>query len=170
MNQTMIDLMNKQINREIFSAYLYLDMANYYIEENLNGFANWFQIQEKEERDHAMLFVQYLQDNEAKVILEDIKAPGAEYSSIKEPLEMAYAHEKAITKAIHAIYDQAMQDKDFRTMQYLNWFIKEQNEEEKIVKDICNKLSLLGSKKQGIYILNNELQARVYTPPVISES
>lgn len=169
MNQIMIDLMNKQINRELFSAYLYLDMANYYINENLDGFANWFQIQEKEERDHAMLFVQYLQDNDAKVILEDIKAPGADYSSIKEPLDMAYAHEKSITKAIHAIYDQAMQDKDFRTMQYLNWFIKEQNEEEKVVKDICNKLSLLGSKKQGIYILNNELKARVYTPPVISE-
>lgn len=163
MHEELSGQMNEQINREFFSAYLYLDVANYYTCENLDGFANWFRIQAMEERDHAMLFIEYMQNNDQEIVLKEISAPGATYDSVKDPLEIAYAHEKSVTNAIHHLYDQAMQLKDFRTMQFLNWFIKEQNEEEKIIKDIRAKLSILGSKKQGIYILNSELQSRTYT-------
>lgn len=169
MNQEILGQINEQINKEFFSAYLYLDIANYYHEESLDGFANWFQIQAQEERDHAMLFIDYLRNNDAEVVLQEISAPGASYDSAKAPLEVAYAHEKSVTKAIHDLYDKAMQLKDFRTMQYLNWFIKEQNEEEKIIKDIREKLSLLGGKKQGLYLMDNELKTRSYTPPSVQE-
>lgn len=164
MKQELTELINEQINREFFSAYLYLDIANYYLSENLDGFSNWFQIQAQEERDHAMLFIDYMRGNDASVELKEIHAPNVDFSSPKEPLEVAYAHEKSVTNAIHHMYDTAMQVKDFRTMQFLNWFIKEQNEEEKIVKDIREKLSLLGAKKQGLYLLDNELKSRTYTP------
>lgn len=160
----MADCINEQLNKEFFSSYLYLDIANYYLGEHLDGFANWFMVQEKEERDHAMLFVQYMLDNDVKVKLKEIKAPAGEYDSVKAPIEMAYAHEKLVTKSIHAMYEKAMQLKDFRTMEFLNWFIREQTEEEKVVKDLSEKLSLLGGKKQGLYMLDTELKSRTYTP------
>lgn len=164
MHQDMTNSINEQLNKEFFSAYLYLDIAGYYLNEHLDGFANWFMVQEQEEREHAMMFVKYMQDNDVKIILHDIKAPAGAYNSPKAPLETAYAHEKSITASIHQLYDKAMQLKDFRTMQFLNWFIKEQNEEEKSVKDICEKFSLLGDKKENLYLLDNELKSRSFSP------
>lgn len=166
MHQDMTACINEQLNKEFFSAYLYLDIANYYLSEHLDGFANWFMVQEREEREHAMLFVKYMQDNDVKITLQNINAPTGNYSSVKTPLEMAYAHEKSITTSIHQLYDKAMQLKDFRTMQFLSWFITEQNEEEKIVKDICEKFSLLGAKKENLYLLDNELKSRTFTSVV----
>lgn len=164
MQKEMAEAINQQIQQEFFSAYLYLAISNYYVEQHLDGFANWFQIQAQEERDHAMLFVRYLQDSGEKVTLREIQAPVSSYPSLKEPLQMTYAHEQSVTKAIHTMYEQAMAQKDYRTVQFLQWFVEEQGEEEKIARDLIERLELIGEAKQGLFWLDNELKNRAYTP------
>ena len=104
LNQRITELLNQQINMELFSAYLYLDMANYYSEEGLNGFENWFYIQAQEERDHAMLIRTYMLNNSEKVVFEAIGKPGIEYKSFDGPLKEALEHERFITDSINTIY------------------------------------------------------------------
>lgn len=155
----------EQINFELYSAYLYLDISNYYAENNLNGFSNWFRIQTQEERDHAMLFMTYLLNNSEKVTLKDIKAPNYTFSDFRQPAQIALEHELKVTKAIHDIYGCAYEAKDFRTMQFLDWFVKEQNEEEKNTEDIIKRYDLFGNDSKGLYLIDAELAARVYAPP-----
>ncbi len=163
------ELMNDQVNKELYSAYVYLDMANYYTDENLDGFANWFRAQAQEERDHAFKFIDYLQDNSQSVNLLAIDKPEYTYNSYLEPLEIAYEHEKKVTALINAIYAQAHEKKDFRAMQFLDWFIEEQAEEEKTANDLVEKMKLFGSDTKALYLINEELATRVYTPPVTTE-
>ena len=126
MEATVSALLNQQINKEFYSAYLYLDIANFYASKGLDGFANWYQVQAKEEQDHAMLYV---------------------------------------TALINAIYTAAQAAQDYRTVQFLDWFVKEQGEEEKNAADLITKMELFGSDAKGLYMLNSELAARVYTAP-----
>lgn len=163
--ENIYELLNQQINKEMFSAYLYLDMANYYIDNGLDGFANWLNIQAQEEMDHAKLFIQYIQNNGLSVKLEKIEAPGMEYKSYDVPLDESLKHEMFITQSIHEIYDEAFKAKDYRTMQFLDWFIMEQGEEEKNVGDLILKYKNFGTDPKGLYLLNAELLTRVYTPP-----
>ncbi len=165
LNEKVSNLLNEQINKEFYSAYLYLDMSNYYFDEGLNGFGNWFKVQAQEERDHAMLFLQYLQNNSEKVILGEIKAPIIIFSHHKLPLEEALKHEQYVTASINNIYDEAFKVKDFRTMQFLDWFIKEQGEEEKNSEELIKKYELFGSDSKSLYMLDSELGTRVYAPP-----
>ena len=158
-------LLNEQINKEFYSAYLYLDMSNYYIEIGLDGFGNWFKVQAQEERDHAMLFIQYLLNNSEKVTLGEIKAPDINYNGFDVPLSEALNHEQFVTASINNIYDEAYQIKDYRTMQFLDWFIKEQGEEEKNADDLITKYKVFGNDSKGLYMLNQELGTRVYAPP-----
>ena len=158
-------LLEQQINKEFYSAYLYLDMSNYYYGKNLDGFGNWFKIQAQEERDHAMLMLQYLQNNDVPVTLEAIAKPDARLKSNMDPLEAGLAHEQYVTSLIHAIYEAAYEARDFRTMQFLDWFVKEQGEEEKNAADLITKMDLFGGDSKGLYMLNSELKARVYTAP-----
>ena len=158
-------LINEQVNKELYSAYLYLDIANYYTEEGLDGFANWYTIQAQEERDHALLFVKYLQNNGEKVTLEAIAKPDKALNSIIAALNVGLEHEKYVTSLIHTIYDAAYSIKDFRTMQFLDWFVKEQGEEEKNAEDLIKKYELFGQDSKGLYMLDNELSARVYSAP-----
>jgi len=165
LNEKLANLINEQINKELYSAYLYLDMSNYYIESGLDGFGNWFKVQAQEERDHAMLFMQFLQNNGGKVTLSEIKAPNITFSGYTVPLEESLKHEQFITASINNIYDEAFQIKDYRTMQFLDWFIKEQGEEEKNSEDLILKFNVFGTDSKGLYMLNSELAARVYAPP-----
>lgn len=165
MNPTVRDLINEQINKEFFSAYLYLDLANYYDATGLDGFANWYMVQAQEERDHALLFYRYLQNNGEKVILGTIDAPEWERGDNMTPLKKALEHEKYVTSLINAIYAAAYEARDFRTMQVLDWFVKEQGEEEKNASDMITKMELFGGDSKGLYMLNSELKARVYAPP-----
>lgn len=158
-------LLNEQVNKEFYSAYLYLDMSNYYIENGLDGFGNWFKVQAQEERDHAMLFIQYLQNNSEKVTLGEIKAPDIDYNGFDVPLTESLKHEQFVTASINNIYDEAYQIKDYRTMQFLDWFIKEQGEEEKNADDLITKYKVFGNDSKGLYMLNQELGTRVYAPP-----
>ena len=158
-------LINEQVNKEFYSAYLYLDFSNYYSDEGLDGFANWYKIQAQEERDHAMLFVQYLQNNGEKVTLEAIAKPDVELTSAKVVLEEGLKHEQYVTSLIHNIYDAAYSVKDFRTMQFLDWFVKEQGEEETNADNLVKKYALFGDDPKSLYMLDNELAGRVYSAP-----
>lgn len=165
MKEIVAKLLNEQINKEFYSAYLYLSFANYFIEEGLNGFANWYQIQAQEERDHAMLFVQYMQDNDEKVVYEAIAKPDNSWSQGLDVLKAGLAHEQYVTASIYNIYDAASEAKDYLTLQFLDWFVKEQGEEEKNAIELIRKMELFGSDGKGLYLLDQELATRVHTPP-----
>lgn len=166
-NGKVSNLLNDQVKKEFYSAYLYLDMSNYYTEQGLDGFANWFNVQAQEERDHAMLFMQYMQNNNLKVTLQAIDSPVKEYTKAMDPLKASLEHEQYVTESIHIIYDAAFSVKDFRTMQFLDWFIKEQGEEEKNATDLIRKMELYGDDSKSLYLLDQELAARVYTAPTL---
>ncbi len=165
MEQNVAALLNDQINKEFYSAYLYLDIANYYDDQGLDGFANWYEIQAKEEQDHAMLMYQYLHNNDVKVTLEAIAKPDKTFSDLIGPLKAAHEHEKYVTSLIGAIYTAASEVNDYRTTQFLDWFIKEQGEEEKNSSDLVRKMELYGEDPRSLYMLNSELLARVYSAP-----
>ncbi len=158
-------LINTQVNKEFYSAYLYLGFANWFEEQGLSGFANWYNIQAQEERDHAMLFLKYLQNNGAKPELEAIEKPDQDFADAKQVLAAGLTHEQYVTSLIHDIYDAAYSVKDFRTMQFLDWFVKEQGEEEKNAEDLMKKWDLFGSDAKALYMLDSEMAARVYTAP-----
>jgi ferritin len=167
LNKELVSLLNNQINMEWYSAYFYLGIHGYYMDKDLNGFGNWFYIQTQEERDHAMLFVKYLLNNNEKVQLQDVKAPDIAFNDFREPANAAFEHEKKVTASINNIYDYAYSAKDFRTMQFLDWFVKEQGEEEKNTEDIVKKYDLFGTDAKGLYLLDAELATRVYTPATL---
>ena len=158
-------LLNEQINKEFYSAYLYLDFSNYFEDAGLDGFANWYKVQAQEERDHAMLFYTYLQNENMKVTLEAIGKPDKVLDSHMAVLEAGLEHEKYVTSLINDIYAAAYDVRDFRTMQFLDWFVKEQGEEETNATDMITKMELFGSDPKSLYMLNQELAARVYTAP-----
>ena len=158
-------LLNEQINKELFSANLYLDMSSYFEARGLNGFANWSMIQAQEERDHAMLFFKYLHNNGEKVTLEAIGKPDKKFKKDMDVLKAGLEHEEYVTSLINNIYDAAYKVKDFRTMQFLDWFIKEQGEEETNANDMITKMELFGSDPKGLYMLNQELAGRTYSAP-----
>lgn len=165
LHDTVSALLNEQIAKELYSAYLYLDMANYFADEGLEGFENWFTIQAQEERDHAMLFRTYLLHNGEKIKLLAIDAPEESYDGFGAPLEKTLAHEESVTASIHTIYAAAIKAKEYRTIEFLSWFVKEQGEEEKNTSDLIKKYALFGGDAKGLYQLDQELKARVYQPP-----
>ena len=165
MNQKVRDLLNQQINKEFYSAYLYLDFSNYFKAKGLDGFANWYMIQAQEERDHAMLFYQYLQNENQTVTLDEIPKPDKVFTVHMDVLRAGLAHEEYVTSLINDIYAAAHEVKDFRTMQFLDWFVKEQGEEETNANDLITKMELFGSDPRSLYMLNQELGTRVYSAP-----
>ncbi len=165
MNSKISKLLNEQINKELYSAYLYLDIADYYADQGLNGFENWFYVQAQEERDHAMLIRTYLLNNDETIKLTAIAAPELKKDGLKTPLTQTLAHEQTVTASINNIYGAAYEEKDFRAMQFLDWFVKEQGEEEKNATDLIRKFDLFGSDSKGLYLLDQELAGRVYAPP-----
>ena len=165
LDKKVAELLNTQINKEFYSAYLYLDFSVYYEEIGLDGFANWYKIQAQEERDHAMLFLQYLQNNGEKVTLDAIAKPDKDLNDKLQVLKYGLEHEQYVTSLIHTIYEAAYGVKDFRTMQFLDWFVKEQGEEETNANDLISKMELFGSDPKSLYMLNSELAARVYNAP-----
>ena len=165
MDSKVSELLNDQINKEFYSAYLYLDMANFYTDKGLDGFANWYEIQAKEEQDHALLMYQYLHNNGEKVTLGAIAKPDKAFSTLMDPLKAGLEHEKYVTSLINNIYAAAIAANDYRTTQFLDWFIKEQGEEEKNSQDLITKMELFGDDARSLYMLNSELAARVYSAP-----
>lgn len=165
MNEKVHKLLNQQINKEFYSAYLYLDFSNYFKAKGLDGFANWYLIQAQEERDHAMLFYQYLQNENQAVALDAIAKPDKVFTCDMDVLKAGLEHEEYVTSLINDIYAEAYEVKDFRTMQFLDWFVKEQGEEETNANDLITKMELFGSDPKSLYMLNQELGTRVYSAP-----
>jgi len=165
MNEKIAALLNQQINKEFYSAYLYLDMANFYDELDLDGYANYYNIQAQEERDHALLFMKYMQTNGLKVTLEAIDRPDKAYSCVLDPLEAAAEHERYVTALINDIYHACHEAKDYRTMKFLDWFVDEQMEEEDSADSMISRYKLFGNDPRGLYLLDQEYAARVYAPP-----
>ena len=165
MNDKIAALLNQQINKEFYSAYLYLDMANFYDELDLNGYANYYTIQAQEERDHALLFLKYMQNNGLKVTLEAIDKPDKTFTTALDPLVIAAEHERYVTSLIDDIYHEARESRDYRTMQFLDWFIKEQGEEEDNADSMVSRYKLFGTDAKGLYLLDQECAGRVYSAP-----
>ena len=168
LDRKVVQLLNQQITKEFYSAYLYLDFSNYFYDRELNGFGNWYKIQAQEERDHAILFMEYLQLNGERPVLETIDKPAVELTSDGQALREGLKHEQYVTSLIHEIYDAAYSGKDFRTMQFLDWFVKEQGEEENNADGLIKKYELYGSDPRSLYMLDSEMGARVYTAPTLT--
>ena len=168
MNEKIAALLNDQINKEFYSAYLYLDMANYYTSLDLDGYANYYMVQAQEERDHALLFMKYMQNNGLPVSLEAIAKPDKIFTCVMDPLEMAAEHERYVTALINDIYHEAHQARDYRTMKFLDWFVDEQMEEEENADKMVSRYKLFGQDPKGLYLLDQEYAARVYAPPSLT--
>lgn len=156
----MLDALNNHANEEYYSSYLYLSMAAYFEDKNLNGFAQWFKLQSQEEYTHAMKFYEFINQVGGKVTLKAIKAPKTTWKSIMEVFKETLAHEKLITGLINKLVGQAIQEKNYATNNFLQWFINEQVEEEATVEEIINKLEMIGDAKSGLFMLDRELGAR----------
>lgn len=167
-SEKMVNALNVQINKEMYSAYLYMSMSAYSSNIGLNGFAKWFMVQYQEEMVHAMKLYNYLLDQGAQVELMAIEKPPQEFGTMPPALDMFYAtleHEKFITESINDLVDLAIEEKDHATQVFLQWYVTEQIEEEGNDNEIINKLKLAGEEGNGLFMIDKELAARVFTPP-----
>jgi ferritin len=158
--KAMQDLMNEQINKELFSSYLYLSMAAYFEERNLAGFAHWMRVQEAEERVHAMKLYDFILERGGVVTLKAIEAPKTEWKSSLEVAEEVAAHEAKVTASIHALYELALKEKDYASQVMLQWFISEQVEEEKNAAEIVANLKLIEERGTAVLMLDHQLAKR----------
>ena len=159
-NKSMQDAMNDQINKELYSSYLYLSMAAYLEDRNLSGFAHWMRVQETEEREHAMKFYDFIVERGGRVMLKAIEAPKTEWKSTLELAEEVAAHEAMITASIHALYELALKEKDYSAQIMLQWFITEQVEEERNAAEIVSNLKLIEDRGTAILMLDHRLAKR----------
>lgn len=156
----MLKALNKHLNEEMYSSYLYLSMAAYFESKNLKGFASWMKVQSQEEYMHAMKFYEFINSVNGRVTLIQINEPKTNWKTIMEVWKDTLEHEKKITSLIHKLVDHAMQEKDYATNNFLQWFVTEQVEEVTTVEDIISKLELIGDNKSGLYMLDRELGSR----------
>jgi ferritin len=156
----MQDAMNEQINKELFSSYLYLSMAAYFEDKNLSGFANWMRVQADEEREHAMKFYDFILERGGRVSLKAIDAPKTDWTSSLEVAEEVAAHEAKVTASIYALYELALKEKDYPTQVMLQWFISEQVEEEKNAAEIVANLKLIEERGTAVFVLDKQLGKR----------
>lgn len=166
-NEKMIQAVNDQVNKELFSAYFYLAMQAYFSSINLDGFSNFFRVQVQEERDHALGFFNYLNKIGGKPTFAEIQKPQSEFSSPQEVFELALKHEQFVTQSIYSLMDIAGEVKDHTSAIFLQWFITEQAEEEENMTRILNKLKLIKGEGAGLFMLDSELAQRLYVPAVI---
>jgi ferritin len=157
---------NEQIKNELFSGHLYLAMAAHCSSADMDGFANFFVIQEQEERFHAMKFYHYLVEQGHDVKIYALDQPKTDYKSLEEVIDDAWKHEQKVTGLINKLMDLAIEEKDYATQSLLNWFIDEQVEEEASMLGILKKIQLVGETGPGIIMLDRELAQRRFAPPV----
>ena len=163
MNKKIEEAINAQINAEMWSAYLYLSMASKCHELGLSGMANWFEIQFKEEQDHAHIFYNYIISRGGRVVLKPIEAVDTEWEDALAMYQKTLEHEQVVTSLIHNLYALAVEEKDYATQNMLQWFIDEQVEEEENARTLIDSLKMINGNGYGIYMLDKELATRVYT-------
>ncbi len=159
-SKTMQDAINEQINKEMFSSYLYLSMAAYFEGDNLSGFGNWLHIQAHEENEHAMKLYSYLLERGGKVELKGIAAPQTSWASAMEAVKEVQKHEQYVTKSIHDLYEVALTEKDYATQVFLHWFIAEQVEEEANAAAILESMERIEAHNTAILMLDHNLAKR----------
>lgn len=157
-----------QVNAELYSSYLYLSMSAFYLEKNLPGFAHWLKVQAQEELIHAMLFYNFLNARGGRITLQSIEGPPTDWSNVAKPFEDGYDHETKVTARINNLVNLAMSEKDHATVTYLDWFVNEQVEEEASFDAIVRQLKLIGGEGNGLFMIDRELAARIFTPPAIA--
>ncbi|MEA1933574.1 MAG: ferritin [Thermodesulfobacteriota bacterium] len=165
LNKKIEEAINSQINAEIYSAYLYLSMSAYFESTSLSGFASWMRAQAQEEMVHAMKFYDYVNERGGRVILGRIDAPPSEWESSVAVFDATYQHEQKVTGLINDLVDLAMEEKDHATNNFLQWFVSEQVEEEASASEVLNKAKLIGDAPGGLFMLDRELGARLFTMP-----
>ncbi len=159
-SKPMQDAINEQINKELFSSYLYLSMAAYFADKNLPGFASWMRVQAEEEREHAMKFYDHLLERGGKVELKAIAAPGAAWKSDLAAFEAVLEHEKFVTRSIYDVYEVALKEKDYPAQVMLQWFINEQVEEEANASEIVENLKRIEAHDTAVMVLDHRLGKR----------
>lgn len=165
-SEKMGKILNDQIQKELYSAYLYLSFEAYFTSRNLNGYAHWFRVQAMEERDHGIIFFNYINHVGGRVKLRQLDAPEWDFKSIEEVITKQLEHERFVTKSIYNIVDQAIEERDHKTDSFLKWFIDEQAEEEANAELNLSKIKLVGEDDgKGILMLDAEMAARVYAIP-----
>lgn len=169
LSEKMAGALNEQLNKEIYSAYLYLSMSAYSTYIGLKGFANWFMVQYQEEMAHAMKFYDYINSQGGRVNLTAIAQPPAEFMSPLDMFERTLAHEQFVTKSINELVDFAIAEKDHATNILLQWYVTEQIEEEGNDNEIIAKLKLVGDDGNGLLMVDRELAMRVFMQPAASE-
>ena len=160
------EAINKQINEEMFSSYLYLSMASWFESQNLKGFGNWMRIQAMEELTHAKRFYAYLIDRGARVILKEIRGPKTDWKNPIDAFEDVLKHEQVVTGLINNLADLALEAKDHATHNFLQFFIAEQVEEEANADAIIQSLKLVNDQQSGLFLIDKDLAARAFIPPV----
>ncbi|MGI6454084.1 MAG: ferritin [bacterium] len=169
-SEKMLQALNRQINNELYSAYLYYSMAAYFEDQNLFGFANWFKVQTKEELFHADKIYQYVNDRNGRVILEAIAAPPTTWNSLLTAFEDALKHEMEVTKMINELVDLSLAERDYPTNHFLQWFLGEQIEEEASASQLVEKMKLVGDDRSGLFLLDQELGSRIFSTGADSAS
>ena len=169
LTKKMAAALNDQIQKEMYSANLYLSMSSYSEHIGLKGVANWFMVQYHEEMDHSMKLYRYLQDQGELVKISSIEQPPTEFESAMDMFEKTLAHEQKVTKSINNLVDLAIAEKDHASQIFLQWFITEQIEEEANDNEIIDKLKLAGNDGNGLFMIDKELGARVFTPSASAE-
>jgi ferritin len=164
-SDTILNVINEQITKELYSSYLYLQMAAWFEHKTLPGFASWMKVQAQEEIAHAMILYNYLNERGGMVTLGDIKMPPAEYTSPLNILEKTVEHEKSITAAINDCVDLAIKEKDHATKNRLDWFVTEQVEEESSPSALVEQLKIIKDDGAAMFMLDRELSARVFITP-----
>lgn len=164
LDKKIVEMLNDQFGKEFYSAYLYLDFNNYFLLRGLDGFANWYQVQAQEEMDHGMMIYNYLHNEDESVALHPIDTPLCTAQCDLDILRMGLKHERFITASIHSIYTETCRQQDFRTRQFLDWFIHEQAEEENNARNLISRYQLFASDGKGLYHLDHELGRRRYKP------
>ncbi len=166
-SQKMTDALNLQMNKELFSSYLYLSMSAHASHVGLPGVANWFYVQAKEELGHVEQFYGYINRQGQRVLLDAIEKPDSEFTSALSMFETALEHEQFVTASVNELVNLALDERDHATEIFLQWFVSEQVEEEENAFDIIAQLKLAGEGGGGLFMVDKELGTRVFTPPVV---
>lgn len=165
LSQNLKNAINAQINAELWSAYLYLSMSMDAEAKGYKGIANWFYVQFQEEQDHARIFMNYLNSRDEKVELMPIDAVRTEWDSVLDMYRNTLEHEKKVTEMINDMAAIASADRDYASINRINWFIDEQVEEEESAREMIAAFEAVEGNKYGMYMLDKELAARTYTVP-----
>jgi len=169
LSKTMQDALNLQLNKELYSEYLYLSMQGWCLDNDLEGFANWFDVQQKEEHVHALKFFNFINDRGGRILLKSIDGPQTDFTGPEEMFKTGLAHENFVTQSINQLMDLAVKESDHAVQSFLKWFVDEQVEEEANFGKTLSKIKMSGGIGAGLFMIDQELAKRVFVPPAAGQ-